>query len=448
MRTRREWGAAIFSGGVRTTYRTQGGTSSRQASVERGTLTKDTWQDASGGLRAEILVDGNRPGEEGEYSVGVPMASGTRVSIIKRGSQSIVMPLSSAIVEQAKQVTMDAVDQETDRLQGLIDQAEADIADIKQTRPTSTEVQQMVDEEAGSIMQSVAQNYVPQAYADTTLATKSEVQQTSDSILQTVSEDYVNNQTLTNYSTKSELEQTSTDLTATFTTNLDNAIDGVESDVSTMIRLSTDGVEVGKADSTVKALVNAEGSFDVTNGGATMASFSASGDETSIDTSLDLITLKGVDEAKVTVGQGAVRLSASAGTYIGGSTTKTLGTASSAASWLNAVGATLLFANSAGTPYGGDVELKVAPKNFHTVEVVFFDTGGRVATARTVNNGGDVFVSASRLVFNGSCYASTFALSCAANSTTCSWALPGTGAITSMGNTCDLKIRYIVGYGR
>lgn len=79
----------------------------------------------------------------------------------------------------------------------------------------------------------------------------------SNSIESAVSETYVTNQLNSLIETfNSTLSQTSKDLTATFSETVQNATGEITSNISTLIRASGDGVEVGKSDSNFKVLLS------------------------------------------------------------------------------------------------------------------------------------------------------------------------------------------------
>ena len=277
---------------------------------------------------------------------------------------------------------------------------------------------------------------------------KSYTDQQADSISQTVESNVMNSVGQT-YATKSELSQTSTEITATFNGAISDAKDEIKDDYSAMIRLSAEGVEVGTSDGAKTTLGSnriglGDGSptatIDLLGGNASISNYLVN----QLPRNLEIICDSGV------------RISTIKSGYSGSSLAYALVVDDSGVRAVNSqgdryeLGASILFNNESGTSYGGSIRLSARPSYFHTVEVVFFDSKGRVSTVRTHNNGGDVYVSASMLVYSsssGNIFAEMFSLAIPSNSTTATWGIPGSGYIGSMEDVTYMKIRRIIGYG-
>lgn len=273
---------------------------------------------------------------------------------------------------------------------------------------------------------------------------KSYTDQQADIISQTV-ESNVTSSIGQTYATKSELQQTSTDITATFEGAISDAKDEVTDEYQTLIRLSANGVEVGKASGAYKALMNSEGSYDIidSNGNTLLRmvyEYSHSAIK-SMQGPLYLMSLNG--SAAVSIGDRSVEVHGDWGLR-GDFNFQSLPTGPS---YGLAIFGCVIYSNESGTSYGGSIKLNAYPSYFHTIEVVFVDTGNRYYSARAYNNHGNLSLNAFRLVFNAFYFIDSFVLNVAKNSLVATWQFPGGGTANDPNNSCNLKIVKIIGYG-
>lgn len=425
MRTRREFGQLIFGGSssipTAQRYGVYGG---GNASCQRGTTTKDSWEPSPGKYRTEILIDGNDT--PGEYNCDMPIASGTRVVVLMFSTQAVILPISSLILDAASQ---DAAAQDADVRKDLSDEIT----------------------KRGEVIK-----------ADAVQDSKLYTDQTVNSLSTTIADTYQSKSDMGSYATTSDLTQTSEEITATFTQSLAtkgrtyvgqptppyyegdvwiDAENGVayecastresgsysqsdwsasKSFVSTIIRNSVNGVEVGKVDSGYKTRLSAY-SMDVLNGsGNSVASY---GDiariglenSTNIQVSSDGIDFdkNGNTALRISqnLGSSYIKAVGSAGMNVGcfdkGTGVLILGSHDSAAVLHNydktfkdssssymdysttaLLGASRLYQNGSGTQ--GSFTLSIDASYFSFLEFVYGD-GSRIMTKRIYNPDGETF---------------------------------------------------------
>lgn len=274
---------------------------------------------------------------------------------------------------------------------------------------------------------------------------KSYTDQQADIISQTV-ESNVTNSIGDTYATKSELSQTSTDITAAFKGAISDAKGEITDEYETLIRLGANGVEVGQTGGATTVVGSSKislgenspsATIDLLGGNASISNYVVN----QIPRNLEIISENGVRISTIKSGQSGSSLAPAIrvtdrGVYAVNSNGESY-----------ALGASILFSNDSGTSYGGTISLIDYPRNYHTIEVVFFDTGNRFATARAYNNYDDLAVNAFRLIFNSFYFIDSFVLKVSKDSKIATWEFPGGGTANDPNNSCNLKVQKIIGYG-
>ena len=408
MRTRREFGQLIFGGSssipTAQRYGVYGG---GNASCQRGTTTKDSWEPSPGKYRTEILIDGNDT--PGEYNCDMPIASGTRVVVLMFSTQAVILPISSLILDAASQ---DAG--------GMIQDAK-------------TELEAEIEAAGEQIKQDAVQ--------ESTASVDGKLQENKAEIEQWVADTYQSKSDMGSYATTSALEQTSEEITATFTQSLNakgktyvgqpsppysagdvwiDPAEGVsytctssrssggyqESDwtehdafVSAFVRSDYDGVTVGKTESGWMARLSTRGTFDILDASeAVVAQFGRNSSTTYVTTQSGGIEMRDqMGAAVVSCGDEQVVLSAMQGSFLNGGNT-TLPTASSTRRDTKLLGATVLYRNESGTQ--GSLTLSRAAADYALLEFVYGD-GTRYLTGRLYAPNGKV-ASLPRTVYSSS----------------------------------------------
>lgn len=391
MRTRREHGALLYggsSGGGRGYG--GGGGASAGATVARGTVAGDTRLDG-GRMVADILVDGDS--EPGAYTVDFAMKAGQRVAILMFGAQSLVLPISSLILQQADE------------------SADGKINDAK------TELETSIDTKGEAVK--------AEAVKQATASANGEVAKGIEAFSQTVAATYTTKDEAKSFATSSDLTQTEQDITATFTKSLNEKgktfvgrpappyskgdvrvepaegrcyvcttarasgsfreADWSEHDafVSAFVRQDHEGVTVGKSQSQWKARLSTRGTFDVIDASDAIAmqvgvdNFGAY--VTTGKTSLALRSIEG--NARVSIGDGLVSLESPSGVVMN------MPTRSSSINYGfygyegMVTGAVCLYSNRSGTT--GTVTLSESISRFWKIDIYFADDKGRVSIAST-----------------------------------------------------------------
>lgn len=457
MRTRREFGQLIFGGSssipTAQRYGVYGG---GNASCQRGTTTKDSWEPSPGKYRTEILIDGNET--PGEYNCDMPIASNTRVVVLMFSTQAVILPISSLILGQA-----------ASEAGGMIQDAKTEL---------ETEI-----EAAGEQIKK-------DAVQESTASVDGKLQENKAEIEQWVADTYQSKSDMGSYATTSALEQTSEEITATFTQSLNakgktyvgqpsppysagdvwiDPAEGVsytctssrssgdyqESDwtehdafVSAFVRSDYDGVTVGKTESGWMARLSTRGTFDILDPSENIvAQFGKSAQTTYVTTQSGGIEMRDVfGAAVVSCADESVVLSGMSGSYINGGNTSLPSAVSSANKKLT--GATLLYYNASGTT--GTVALNSSLSRYVFADVYFMDGSGRLDSRRVYLPDGKA-TSLSRIVFGGSTvYIETEIATL--SGTTITRSNKGTANLTNSeipyvdGNNA-LRICYVVGYG-
>lgn len=392
MRTRREHGALLYGGSSGGGWGYGGGAgASAGASVARGTVAGDTRLDG-GRMVADILVDGDS--EPGAYTVDFAMKAGQRVAILMFGAQSLILPISSLILQAADE------------------SAEGKINDAK------TELETSIDTKGEAIK--------AEAVRQATASANGEVAKGIEAFSQTVAATYTTKDEAKSFATSSDLTQTEQDITATFTKSLNEKgktfvgkpappysrgdvrvepaegrcyvcttarasgsfreADWAEHDafVSAFVRQDYEGVTVGKSQSQWKARLSTRGTFDVLD--ASDAVVTQVGTESAgayMTTAKSALTMRSqAGDAVVTVGNGHVDLSSSAGARVSGGGG---GVPMAAAALRGTVlGGVCLYANSSGTT--GTVSLSRDVSLFTAVDIHFADDAGRLSAVRVCGN--------------------------------------------------------------
>lgn len=405
MRTRREFGRLVFGGSAVSGRAAYGGYAGSSASVQRGTLTEDTWL-ADGKIRASILVDGDeRPGE---YGVDIAMQAGQRVVLLFFSSQALVLPISSLILGQA-----------ASEAGGMIQDAK-------------TELETEIEAAGEQIKQDAVQ--------ESTASVDGKLQENKAEIEQWVADTYQSKSDMGSYATTSALEQTSEEITATFTQSLNakgktyvgqpsppysagdvwiDPAEGVsytctssrssggyqESDwtehdafVSAFVRSDYDGVTVGKAESGWMARLSTRGTFDIMDASeAVVAQFGRNSSTTYVTTKSGGIEMRDqAGAAVVSCEDEQVVLSAMQGTFLNGG--NTLLPLASTTRDTKLFGATVLYQNDSGTQ--GSLTLSRSAADYALLEFVYGD-GTRYLTGRLYSPNGKV-ASLPRTVYSSS----------------------------------------------
>lgn len=407
MRTRREFGQLIFGGSssipTAQRYGVYGG---GNASCQRGTTTKDSWEPSPGKYRTEILIDGNET--PGEYNCDMPIASNTRVVVLMFSTQAVILPISSLILGQAASTAG-----------GMIQDAK-------------TELEAEIESAGEQIKQDAVQ--------ESTASVDGKIQENKDEIEQWVADTYQSKSDMGSYATTSALEQTSEEITATFAQSLNTKgktyvgkpsppyyagdvwIDPAEgisytcsssrvsgsyqdSDwgehsafVSSFVRSDYDGVTVGKTESGWMARLSTRGTFDILDASeAVVAQFGRNSSTTYVTTQSGGIEMRDqMGAAVVSCGDEQVVLSAMQGSFLNGHNT-TLPTASITRD-TKLLGATVLYQNGSGTQ--GSFSLSKPASRYALLEFVYGD-GSRYLTGRLYSPDGKT-VSLARTVYSSS----------------------------------------------
>ena len=342
MRTRREWGAAIFSDG-RPLTRTGNGTN-KAASIERGTLVGDSWTNSDGSERANILIDGNSQDDAGEFGVDVPMGSGSRVIVFKRKSQSIVLPITAAVIAEAKRVTLLEASDQFQTIDGMGEYATT--ADLSATSQDLTAVFTAGLSEKGKtyIGAPSPPYYEGDVYID------------SDAGLA---------YTCVNSREIGSFVQSDWQVADAF--------------LSSIIRQDTNGVTVGRADSTYQARVSSDASFDILERGSPLLEIFYDGkyDRAVIQSRTNTdVAISTSNEMMFSFRQGGAMLSSSSGGLLLSTSTGSSFVEQSSYIYANAVGTCMLFENSSGT--GGTVTLSQSASRYAMITIVYKDAGDRL----------------------------------------------------------------------
>lgn len=459
MRTRREFGQLIFGGSssipTAQRYGVYGG---GNASCQRGTTTKDSWEPSPGKYRTEILIDGNDT--PGEYNCDMPIASGTRVVVLMFSTQGVILPISSLILDAASQ---DAAAQDADVRKDLSNEITARGEGIK---------------------------------ADAVQDSKLYTDQTVNSLSTTIADTYQSKSDMASYATTSQLEQTSENITSTFTASLNekgktyigqpsppynvgdvwiepetgmsytcttaretgsySSSDWTKHDafVSSIIRQDVDGITVGNSMTDYEARVSASGRFQILykskdlldifgNGGNV---FIANAWQGNSGTELVLQSYNG--NSHVRVGDQRVYFTSPTGTFQTPSTSiydyAELGNVT------RLLGGVVLYNNSSGN--SGTVTTDYYITSYAMLEIVFLDGGGRQNTVRVHEPKSGRTCTMSRVVYGGSTvYVTTDVLSITSNGITRSSSNRGFANVSNEGNyvstSTELKITQIIGWG-
>lgn len=405
MRTRRELGKLLFGNPGSASMSSQSRYSPKQASVQRGTLSEETFEQ-DGRILASILIDGDE--NPGIYTVDMHMHAGQRVVLLFFGGQALVLPISSLILGQAASTAG-----------GMIQDAKTEL---------ETEIEQ-----AGEQIKK-------DAVQESTASVDGKLQENKAEIEQWVADTYQSKSGMSSYATTSDLTQTSEDITATFTQSLNtkgktyvgqpnppysegdvwiDPADGVsytctssrqdgeyqESDwtehdafVSAFVRSDYDGVTVGKTDSGWMARLSTRGTFDILDASeAVVAQFGRNLSTTYVTTKSGGIEMRDqMGAAVVSCGDDQVVLSAMRGSFLNGGNT-TLPTASSTRN-TKLLGATVLYQNDSGTQ--GSLTLSRSAADYALLEFVYGD-GTRYLTGRLYAPNGKV-ASLPRMVYSSS----------------------------------------------
>lgn len=459
MRTRREFGQLIFGGSsnipTAQRYGVHGG---GNASCQRGTTTKDSWEPSPGKYRTEILIDGNDT--PGEYNCDMPIASGTRVVVLMFSTQGVILPISSLILDAASQ---DAAAQDADVRQDLSNEITKRGEEIK----------------AGAVQDS-------KLYTD----------QTVNSLSTTIADTYQSKSDMASYATTSQLEQTSEDITSTFTASLNekgktyigqpsppynvgdvwikpetgmsytcttaretgsySSSDWTKHDafVSSIIRQDVDGITVGNSMTDYEARVSASGRFQILykskdlldifgNGGNV---FIANAWQGSSGTELVLQSYNG--NSHVRVGDQRVYFTSPTGTFQ--TPYPSIGDYALFGNVTRLLGGIVLYNNSSGN--SGTVTTDYNITSYAMLEIVFLDGGGRQNTVRVHDPKSGRTCTMSRVVYGGSTvYVTTDVLSITSKGITRSSSNRGVANISNEGNyvstSTELKITQIIGWG-
>lgn len=391
MRTRREHGALLYGGANGRAAAHGGAGGGAGCSLARGTAVEDA-SVQGGRLTAKILMDGDE--EPGVYTVDFAMQAGQRVAVLMFGAQSLILPISSLILQQADE------------------SAEGKINDAK------TELETSIDTKGEAVK--------AEAVRQATASANGEVAKGIEAFSQTVAATYTTKDEAKSFATSSDLAQTEQDITATFTKSLNEKgktfvgrpappysrgdvrvepaegrcyvcttarasgsfreADWAEHDafVSAFVRQDYEGVTVGKSQSRWKARLSTRGTFDVLD--ASDAVVTQVGTESAgayMTTAKSALTMRSqAGDAVVTVGNGHVDLSSSAGARVSGGGG---GVPMAAAALRGTVlGGVCLYANSSGTT--GTVSLSREVSLFTAVDIHFADDAGRLSAVRVCGN--------------------------------------------------------------
>lgn len=403
MRTRRELGKLLFGNPGSASMSSQSRYSPKQASVQRGTLSEETFEQ-DGRILASILIDGDE--NPGSYTVDMHMHAGQRVVLLFFGGQALVLPISSLILGQAASTAG-----------GMIQDAK-------------TELEAEIESAGEQIKQDAVQ--------ESTASVDGKLQESKAEIEQWVADTYQSKSDMGSYATTSDLTQTSEDITATFTQSLNakgktyvgqpsppysagdvwiDPSEGVsytcttsrssggyqESDwtehdafVSAFVRSDYDGVTVGKAESGWMARLSTRGTFDILDAlGAVVAQFGRNSSTTHVTTQSGGIEMSDqMGAAVISCSDEQVVLSAMIGSFLNGGNI-TLPKASSTRN-TKLLGATVLYQNSSGTQ--GSFTLSRSAANYALLEFVYGD-GTRYMTKRLYDPDGKS-VSLDRTVYS------------------------------------------------
>lgn len=405
MRTRRELGKLLFGNPGSASMSSQSRYSPKQASVQRGTLSEETFEQ-DGRILASILIDGDE--NPGRYTVDMHMHAGQRVVLLFFGGQALVLPISSLILGQAASTAG-----------GMIQDAKTEL---------ETEIEQ-----AGEQIKK-------DAVQESTASVDGKLQENKAEIEQWVADTYQSKSDMGSYATTSALKQTSEEITATFTQSLNakgktyvgqpsppysagdvwiDPAEGIsytctssrssggyqESDweehdafVSAFVRSDYDGVTVGKSESGWMARISTRGTFDVLNdSGRVVAQFGQSSSKTYVTTQSGGIEMRDVlGAAVVSCGDEQVVLSAMQGAY-SNCEYITLPTASST-NYTKLFGSTILYSNDSGTQ--GSFVLSVSAERYAFIDFVYGD-GTRMMASRVFSPNGKT-TSLARTVYSSS----------------------------------------------
>lgn len=391
MRTRREHGALLYGGAKGRAAAHVGAGGGAGCSLARGTAVEDA-SVQGGRLTAKILMDGDE--EPGVYTVDFAMQAGQRVAVLMFGAQSLILPISSLILQQADE------------------SAEGKINDAK------TELETSIDTKGEAIK--------AEAVRQATASANGEVAKGIEAFSQTVAATYTTKDEAKSFATSSDLTQTEQDITATFTKSLNEKgktfvgkpappysigdvrvepaegrcyvcttarasgsfreADWAEHDafVSAFVRQDYEGVTVGKSQSQWKARLSTRGTFDVLDASdAVVTQVGTKSAGAYMTTAKSALTMRSqAGDAVVTVGNGHVDLSSSAGARVSGGG---VGVPMAAAALRGTVlGGVCLYANSSGTT--GTVSLSREVSLFTAVDIHFADDAGRLSAVRVCGN--------------------------------------------------------------
>lgn len=458
MRTRREFGSLVFSGGSSGRGLSTGAFGGGSASVQRGTLAEDTWV-ADGRIRASILVDGDD--EPGEYGVDLAMQQGQRVVILMFSSQAVVLPISSLILGQA-----------ASEAGGMIQDAK-------------TELEAEIEQAGEQIKQD--------AVHEATASVDGKIEQGKDEIEQWVADTYQSKSDMGSYATTSDLEQTSESITATFTESLntkgktyvgkpsppysegdvwidpaegvsytcvsaresgsyqDSDWDEHDAFVSAFVRSDYDGVTVGKTESGWKARLSTRGTFDILDTSENaVAQFGRDSTRTYVTTVSGGIEMRdSMGAAVVSCKDQQVILSAAWGAYVQGGNSN-LPSASSTSN-RKLTGATLLYSNTSGTT--GTVSLNDTLADYVFVEVYYRDASSRCGCQRVHQPNGKSAIIERAVYGSGVMYIATDVLTLSESTITRASANRGganisNGSVDYVGSQSPLQlsITHVIGY--
>lgn len=401
MRTRREFGQLIFGGSssipTAQRYGVYGG---GNASCQRGTTTKDSWEPSPGKYRTEILIDGNDT--PGEYNCDMPIAASTRVVVLMFSTQAVILPISSLILNAASQ---DAAAQDADVRKDLSDEIT----------------------KRGEVIK-----------ADAVQDSKLYTDQTVNSLSTTIADTYQSKSDMASYATTSQLEQTSEDITSTFTASLNekgktyigqpsppynvgdvwiepdtgmsytcttaresgsySSSDWTKHDafVSSIIRQDVDGITVGNSMTDYEARVSASGRFQVLKGSMSVLDMYASGSTAIIgngNSNLSSLQIQSYGSNAM------LKMSAETGVVVSamnGLRTSVSNVSIPSRDEGKVLGGTLLYSNPSGTQ--GSISLSMSASTFNVLEFVYGD-GSRYLTGRLYSPNGKT-VSLSRNVYS------------------------------------------------